>query len=65
MEVKVEVYGREEIIEATPDFWLKFLTVLTEASEYNGDHGYYATARGYEIMHDEIFYQTKKEILKK
>lgn len=64
MKVKVNVYGKEEIVDATPDFWLRFLTVLNEAAEYHESLGFSATSREYMKMHDKIFQQTKKKILK-
>lgn len=64
MKVKVNVYGKDEIVDATADFWLKILTALTEAAEYNESLGFSATSREYMKMHDKIFEQTKKEVLK-
>ena len=65
MKVNVEIYGQKvETVEASADFWFKMLTALSEAAEYNLEYGYSCTARDYERMHDEIFEQTKHEILK-
>ena len=64
MKVELEIYGKKETIKASSDFWLKFLTALNEAAEYNEKSGFKATAKEYDRLHNDIFQQTKKEILK-
>ena len=64
MKVTIEIFGKVETVEASTDFWLKMLTMCSEAAEYNMEHGYGATARAYEHLNDEIFEQTKHEVLK-
>lgn len=64
MKVNVEIYGKVETVEASPDFWLKMLTLCSEAAEYNREHGFNATAKNYEWFHDAIFNQTRNEVLK-
>lgn len=64
MKVNVEVYGEVETVDASLDFWLKMLAACSEAAEYNREHGFNATARNYDRLHDAIFHQTKNELLK-
>lgn len=64
MKVNVKIYGKVETVEASADFWLKMLTACSEAAEYNREHGFNATARDYDWLHDAIFGQTRHEILK-
>ena len=64
MKVTVEIYGKVETVEASADFWLKIQTAISEAAEYNREHGFNATAESYDCLHKVIFEQTKHEVLK-
>lgn len=64
LKVNVEVYGKLETVEASDEFWLKVMCALSEAAEYNMEYGYSGAARDCERLHDEIYKQTRHEIMK-